>query len=276
MGQSELSNLDLQVLDIITNFEPLPKFQLSGFWASKDKQLTDDDINSALNKLKMLKLIRVTKDQYGREVLSINLNSRKKVFDLLEHFWKSREISKEKLLGIAQRNDSNIMRFLELTHVYEDKAHVSFSDYYWDPPSHDLCVKLLEIGMVFKATWSSRKHYYEEYYLRKIPVDVKKTLQEYILGKINVENLKLDPDWRILLILIFTEEPVRISDIKENFPALTFDEFVEILAKLEERSALTLDTEEVRLSRATRDIICLLYTSPSPRDLSTSRMPSSA
>ena len=74
MEQSELSNLDLQVLDIITNFEPLPKFQLSGFWASKDKQLTDDGINSVLNKLEMFNLIQVTKDQYGREVLSINLN----------------------------------------------------------------------------------------------------------------------------------------------------------------------------------------------------------
>ena len=30
------------------------------------------------------------------------------------------------------------------------------------------------------------------------------------------------------------------------------------------------------LENDTKDIICLLYTSPSPRDLSTSRMPSSA
>ena len=33
---------------------------------------------------------------------------------------------------------------------------------------------------------------------------------------------------------------------------------------------------DVRLSRDDQVIVCLLYTSPSPRDLSTSRMPSSA
>ena len=34
--------------------------------------------------------------------------------------------------------------------------------------------------------------------------------------------------------------------------------------------------DDNRFKRASMDYICLLYTSPSPRDLSTSRMPSSA
>ena len=34
--------------------------------------------------------------------------------------------------------------------------------------------------------------------------------------------------------------------------------------------------DEQHIHRAKRYVICLLYTSPSPRDLSTSRMPSSA
>ena len=36
------------------------------------------------------------------------------------------------------------------------------------------------------------------------------------------------------------------------------------------------DYVEVSLPIAEQDLVCLLYTSPSPRDLSTSRMPSSA
>ena len=44
----------------------------------------------------------------------------------------------------------------------------------------------------------------------------------------------------------------------------------------EERSVEQAEVDEADGDRQQQDIDCLLYTSPSPRDLSTSRMPSSA
>ena len=44
----------------------------------------------------------------------------------------------------------------------------------------------------------------------------------------------------------------------------------------EERGKLAIEQFQCEWFKDYKDLICLLYTSPSPRDLSTSRMPSSA
>jgi hypothetical protein len=255
MEQIDLSEKDLHILDIILNFEPLLEYQLSGFWLSKDKMLNSDEMECSLNKLQTLQLISITKDTYDRKELLINSHSKTKVLNLLNRFWETKAVTEEKLIDIVRTEDNSIMRILELKTTFENKTHLSFSDYYWDSSSHDFCLKLLDINMAFKATWSSKKHNYEEYYLRKFPVDVEKTLHEHILSKADIESLKLDPYWHILLLPIYSESPVTIDDIKENFPQLTPDEIDEILDMLYKKGTLTSDINEVRLSKATRDII---------------------
>ena len=53
-----------------------------------------------------------------------------------------------------------------------------------------------------------------------------------------------------------------------------------LVAKIAVAEVITVDTEEVKEEESVpeieQDIICLLYTSPSPRDRTRSRMPSSA
>ena len=44
----------------------------------------------------------------------------------------------------------------------------------------------------------------------------------------------------------------------------------------EKERGITINTSHIEYETETRHYACLLYTSPSPRDLSTSRMPSSA
>ena len=69
-------------------------------------------------------------------------------------------------------------------------------------------------------------------------------------------------------------------DLSLNFivPALVeaLDDEVSFSEKLSEPLISTMEPGEVLLIENTRFTDCLLYTSPSPRDLSTSRMPSSA
>ena len=61
----------------------------------------------------------------------------------------------------------------------------------------------------------------------------------------------------------------RLKKIKSNFPVLVGDKVVE-------KNTCNLLIDEISKSKAFDDMICLLYTSPSPRDQRGSRMPSSA
>jgi hypothetical protein len=104
-------------------------------------------------------------------------------------------------------------------------------------------------------TSSTRKHTYESYYLRKIPVNIQNFLQVFILNKFHPEELKLETDWKVLTILLFSEEALKIADIKLNFPNLTQYEVDEILAKLKSKEMVTVEKEEIKLSKATKDLL---------------------
>ena len=65
------------------------------------------------------------------------------------------------------------------------------------------------------------------------------------------------------------------ATISEAFEAKIAEAREEIATELREEFATRYDNDKSNLVEA-MDNICLLYTSPSPRDLSTSRMPSSA
>ena len=61
-----------------------------------------------------------------------------------------------------------------------------------------------------------------------------------------------------------------LNKIIEDLSSLTVAEAAELSKQLEEKWGVT------PMAAAAPAAACLLYTSPSPRDLSTSRMPSSA
>ena len=73
--------------------------------------------------------------------------------------------------------------------------------------------------------------------------------------------------------------PIKNGEITDNFRIL---KSVEILESVLDKSRTIRSTSHMGrpndkdLNLSLRPVACLLYTSPSPRDLSTSRMPSSA
>ena len=79
-----------------------------------------------------------------------------------------------------------------------------------------------------------------------------------------------------LMILLVDERPEEVTDVARSVRAeviaSTFDETAEHHVKV---SNMVLEKAK-RMVECGHDVVCLLYTSPSPRDLSTSRMPSSA
>jgi hypothetical protein len=249
-----VSDVDLHLLDIIINFEPLQKYNLYEFWFTKNKKLTDEEIDESIQRLLNSGQISITKDEYAREIITINPEKRGEILNTLTDFWKGK-VQKEKLLQIAEGNDRELLKLLEVKTSYEGKTYLLISDYYYDQLSISFCEKLLNINMVFKATYSSRKHHYESYYLRKIPVDVENELQNYILSKVNVEGFRLDQDWRILLLPMFVDSPINITDIETIFPNLTRDEILELLKKLEGKRALAISGDKISIPKAVRDII---------------------
>jgi hypothetical protein len=249
-----LSEIDLHLLDVIANFEPIQKYDLYELWFTKNKKLTDEEINESINRLSNSGQILIKKDEYDREIITIAPGKRNEVLSTLKKYWEEK-VQKEKLLQIAERNDQEVLKLLELKASHEGKTYFVISDYYYDRLSLNFCEKLLDINMLFKTTYSSRKHYYESYYLRKTPVDVESELQNYILSKVNVESFKLDPDWRILLLPMFTDSPINIIDIETIFPNLTRYEIMELLKKLEEKRAITISGDQISIPKAVKDII---------------------
>jgi len=254
MNQYELSEEDLFVLDILLNLEPMLRYQLSGFWLTKDHSVETDQLNEILNKLSKLQLISIQTDSYQRESVILTL-PKNKVEAILSDFWKNRKIGKEPLLSEAEKNYAAVLKALELKSIDDNKFRIGFSDYYSDFQTKEFCQKLWEIGMTFKQTWSSRKHYYEEYFLRKMPFDATKVLEEFVVSKLDPEGLRPETDWHVLRILMFSETSPTVQDLELNLPNLTSDEIVEIVFRLQDRGMLVKEGIELRIPKATKNIL---------------------
>ena len=87
-----------------------------------------------------------------------------------------------------------------------------------------------------------------------------------------IRSLKLPPRFRLKMV---KEDPVRLElsltpSYGKNPVIVGLVESLDLVARRDREGRLPRDLQ------GTWDWTCLLYTSPSPRDLSTSRMPSSA
>lgn len=255
MNEPSISKEDLHIMDIILNLEPLLKHEFSGFWLSKDRPLETDQLNKILTKLLGLQLISLQKDKYQRETVSLNPLKKQNIDLLLSAFWKSKGIEKSKLSAEAPKDYTSFLKILEFKSIFDEKPRIGFSDYYRDSQSQHFCQRLTEIGMVFKHTSSSKKHEYEDYYLRKLPFSVEEILEDLFASKVNLEGLKLRTDWRALLILLFSETYPTVEDLKTSFPNLTLDEINEILFNLEKRGILSREGATLQIVKLTREII---------------------
>ena len=163
-----MNEVDSYLLDVIANFEPIQKHILYEFWLTRNKKLTNEEVNESISRLLNSGQILVKKDEYDREIITIAPGKKNEVLNMLKSYWEER-VQKEKLLQIAERNEKEVLKLLELKMSYEDKTYLVISDYYYGQLPLSFCENLLNVNMVFKASYSSRKHYYESYYLRKIP-----------------------------------------------------------------------------------------------------------
>ena len=90
-----------------------------------------------------------------------------------------------------------------------------------------------------------------------------------------------DEVWADSDLILKVKEPVaeeyhRMREGQVLFTYLHLAADPTLTGELLERGVTSIAYETVRLDDGSLPLLCLLYTSPSPRDLSTSRMPSSA
>jgi len=79
---SELSDLQLEVLDIIFNLEPVTTSFLTGIRTHEDSALDSETLNQSIDLLSQHGLIVIAKEQYQTTV-TINADSRNLVRDIL-------------------------------------------------------------------------------------------------------------------------------------------------------------------------------------------------
>jgi len=247
-----LSDQELQVLDVILNLEPVSVALLASFRMLEDIALPTEEFIETLDELAMHRLVTVNKEQYQTTV-TINAESRNIVRDTLEAYWKSRNINESILKAEADKNSLGILRLLEFK--YDDKPHIGFSDYFMDAESIRICNGLTRAGLLFKQTWSSRKHYYESYYLRKFPFDVAKILEQLIVEKVNLKDLDINQEWPMVIMVLYSDTTLGIEDLRVNFSHLTSDEVNELLSKLEQRGILSRLRGEIAVQKTTRDLV---------------------
>jgi DNA-binding MarR family transcriptional regulator len=248
----ELSDLQLEVLDIAFNLEPLTIFLMNGLRTREDSAFDQETLNACLDLLSKQGLISIAKDQY-QTIITINAASRNLVRDVLTNYWKRTNVGEATLRAQAEKNLLGTMRMLEFK--YDDKPHIGFSDYLIDAESQRICNAMARAGLFFKNTWSSRKHSYESYYLRKFPFDAEKILEQIIIERINPKDVEVQHEWPMVVMTLYSNNPVRIEDLRENFPDLTSGEVDELLAKLEERSVLSRSRGEITIPKATRELL---------------------
>lgn len=255
MNEYSLSEEDLHVLDIIINLEPFPEYEISGFWLTKDQSFTTEQLTEILNRLSHLQLISSKKDEYQRPFYSINPLMREKIKTMLSAFWEQRKIEKDKLISKVEKDYATVLKLLDFKSTIYDKSQIGFSDYYTDSQSQQFCERLTEDNMVFKHTWSSKKHDYMNYYLRRVPFSVEEILKDFVISTANIDGLKLETDWRTLVILLFSEANPTVEDLVANFPASTLDEIKETLFRLEKRRILFRKGTELSILKTTKDLV---------------------
>lgn len=244
---------DLLVLDLLVNLGPLSKWQLLNF-KLKCQGLTVEKPDEAVRQLQVKGLVMVeTKQQ--TESFMIPHEKLEEVRSLVTTFLDERGITVEALLKETEKDHIGVLRILGAQTEFEGKLQIIFSDYFGDPQSLGLCERLTNAGFFFYSSWSSRKHSYQTYYFRRMPFNVSEVLEQFIVRKLNLRGLDLSTEWRILVVAIYAEAPLRLDELRSCFPDLTSDEISEILKKLEARGVISRQPNGMHITLPARDLV---------------------
>jgi hypothetical protein len=114
------------------------------------------------------------------------------------------------------------------------QQQISFSDYSWSREEGSTCDALVKAGLMFRGSWSSKKHSYREYNFRSWPFDSASLLRTSILKSLRIDKITSD-EWHVLSILLLAGNQTVDIQILENNSGLTSAQLRESLARLDEQ-----------------------------------------
>ncbi|MGC8622261.1 MAG: hypothetical protein ACP5U0_10135, partial [Caldisphaera sp.] len=143
-----------------------------------------------------------------------------------------------KLLGeIRKNNDLNVVTFVD-GRKYPDVG--------------SLCDDLVKKMMAFRHRWSSRNHYYEDFFIRTWPFNVEEIIRESVLKHLNVGGLK-DEEWQIISLLLFSQYLQLEYEIIKNNMNISSPELREFITNLKERGLITEDYANITLYKGLKE-----------------------
>lgn len=250
----ELSKEALRILDILVNLTQSTKYELSGFVIEHGYTVSSEELDGILDELSQRKLIDVEREEY-QTLVKINSENHSHAVQIIRNFVDAKGLTENTLASEVEKNLVGFTKLLEFKSVYDEKSRFGFSDYYYDSPSLSLCERLAEMEIVFEHRSSSRKHSYQSFYLRKVPFDVEKILEDLIVQKINLEDLDLEMHWKLLAIAMFCQTPLKLEDVELNFPSLTSDEINDGLFELQKRGLIIETREAIQVTKGVSELI---------------------
>lgn len=252
MSLDDLTERELFILDVLLNLKVLKSWELPHFRPTRNEPFfTSEESSQIVKKLREKGLV-ITEEK--DETIYIPQDRLEVVKGRVSQFLENKNIDKETLLKEAEKDYVGVLRLLGLKMESEGKTQISFSDYSLDSPAFGLCERLADLRFLFYSYMSSRKHGYWDFYVRKLPFDVGKTLEDFILGKIDLEGLESD-EWWVLTNVAYAETPPLTEDFRLNFPDLTGDEINEILLRLEARGIVSREPDGIKISKGIKDLV---------------------
>jgi len=169
----------------------------------------------------------------------------------------------------------------EVNYIDDQKAYLTQSGQLYGEALAMALGRIYTFGPTFRAEKSKTRRHLTEFWMLEpeaayVELDEIMSLGEGLVSGIAQSVLKNKS--RELETL--KRDPKKLETVKPPFPRVSYEEAIAVLNKNGNPAKFGDDfggdEETIISSSFDRPVICLLYTSPSPRDLSTSRMPSSA
>jgi hypothetical protein len=243
------------LLDTMINLGAVSKWLLSGL-RLKGSSLSSDQLDEMINGLKENGWLSV--EGSTAERIFVPEDKRDKINDFIGTLLAQRGVSSAALMQEIEDDYIGVVKTLAFLRAdSDDRFEIGFSDYSSDRQALQLCEKLANKGYLFYVASSSKKHYYQTFYPRRIPFDVREILQQFVVDRLNLEGLDLSSDWRLLIMLVFSENTtdITLDDLGLCLPNYTKDEIAEATSKLETRGIVARQTNRFKIPGGIKDLV---------------------
>ena len=185
-------------------------------------------------------------------------NARKTVQDLLAEEGITQD-SIASYLGTGEKKGktglAEIANLLGNIYSFENIERIVFSDTHYPQELIPICDEFTKLGLAFKSSSRSRKHWYLTYYLRSWPFEIGQALREETLRRLNVGGLT-SQEWKTLFLLLL---PANMQ-LKYGTVAANIDlpdvELRELITNLKDRGLLVEEAGNVSIHKALASPLC--------------------